>query len=72
MALKTAHIPIRSCKSCRKRLSKATLQRWILLDTEPRLDVNQNISSRAIYVCSEDCYNSIKANLPKILTRRRV
>jgi predicted RNA-binding protein YlxR (DUF448 family) len=72
VAGKTAHTPIRSCKSCRKKLAKNQLQRWVLENNEPVLDENQNISARGAYVCSNDCYNNIKASLPRMLTRRRV
>ena len=72
MAGKTAHTPIRSCKSCRKKLAKSELQRWVLENNEPVLDEKQNMSARGVYVCGEDCYNNIKAQMPKMLTRRRV
>jgi predicted RNA-binding protein YlxR (DUF448 family) len=68
---KTAHTPIRSCKSCRKKLAKNELQRWVMENNQPVLDEKQNMLARATYVCSEDCYNNIKAELPKIITRRR-
>ena len=71
MAGKTAHTPIRSCKSCRKKLAKQDLQRWVMENNQPVLDEAQIKPSRAAYICSDDCYNNIKAQLPKILTRRR-
>lgn len=72
MAGKTAHTPIRSCKSCRKKLAKNQLQRWVLENKVIVYDEKQNLSARAVYVCGEDCYNSVKAKMPRMLTRRRV
>ncbi len=68
---RSGHTPIRSCKVCRTRKPQQDLQRWVL-DGNGRVieDKNQKLSGRGAYVCSQDCYNKIQQQLPRLLSRR--
>ncbi len=69
----TAHTPIRSCKACRIRKPKNELQRWVLDESgSPILDNKSKFDGRGAYVCSNDCYNKIHKQLPRMLQRRLV
>lgn len=71
MSARTGHIPIRSCKACRKRKAQNELQRWVLgIDNQPVADEEKKSSGRGAYVCSQDCYNKVSQHLPRILLRR--
>jgi len=61
------HNPERSCVICKKKTVKGNLLRFILLDDESILDLNNKISSRGYYVCNE---NSCIEKLDKWLRRK--
>lgn len=44
---------IRSCIICKKKKNKHDLIRIVALDGEAKIDINQNISSRGIYICDD-------------------
>lgn len=44
---------IRSCIMCKKKKNKHDLMRIVAINGEAKLDINQNISSRGIYICDE-------------------
>lgn len=55
-AIKT---PIRSCKVCRTKSAKTTLERWVYVDDNLVLDRAQILPGRGYYTCSRVCANKI-------------
>ncbi|HSX02813.1 MAG TPA: DUF448 domain-containing protein [Candidatus Saccharimonadia bacterium] len=59
--------PTRSCRVCRRRLPKAELLRWTVVEGELRPDRAQTAPGRGYYSCSEKCAEI----LPRTLKRKK-
>lgn len=57
------HVPLRSCRVCRRQLPKAQLTRWVVWEGALERDASQTMPGRGYYTCSERC----EQILPKTL-----
>ncbi|HMT39871.1 MAG TPA: DUF448 domain-containing protein [Candidatus Saccharibacteria bacterium] len=46
------------CVSCRKRINKADMQRYIVESGEIKEDKRHTKQARGIYLCSEQCHEN--------------
>ncbi len=63
--------PERTCRACRTKQAKADLTRWVLVGDEATKDPKQNLPGRAVYTCSDGCYDKIQKQLPYLLKASR-
>jgi predicted RNA-binding protein YlxR (DUF448 family) len=56
------HIPVRMCVMCRKRLPKASLDRFVTCEGTALADPRQNLPGRGSYCCSSpECKKRFEA-----------
>lgn len=60
---KKGHLPERTCVSCRKKIFKAELYRFVIKEGEIILDEKGNLPGRGAYLCKE-CF--FQRDFPKI------
>lgn len=59
----TRHIPMRTCRVCRKNAPKQELQRWVIVDGVVVADKAMTMPSRGYYSCSEACAKLLPAKI---------
>ena len=52
-ALKTKHVPLRSCIVCRKKTSKGELTRVVRTELEVQVDPSGRKAGRGAYICRD-------------------
>ena len=58
-----AATPVRMCRVCRRRQSKAVLTRLVWQGGQWQEDANQTMPGRGFYVCSPECRAKLKVKV---------